>query len=138
MNNCIFCKIAAGDIPAHIIYEDDVVISFVDLSQATTGHVLIIPKTHVQDIFDLSDELAGEVFKRVPRIARAIEKAFPTIIGLNVVNNNREGAGQSVFHSHIHLIPRYEDDDFEIKFIDHSETADHAQIAEKIKEALAL
>lgn len=121
MEDCIFCKIANGEIPSYKVYEDEVVVAFLDLSQTTPGHTLVIPKQHCQDIFAYSADLAGEVFKRIPKIARALEKAFPEMEGLNIVNNNKELAYQSVFHSHFHLIPRYsKDDTFAIKFADHS------------------
>ncbi|MDR2834005.1 MAG: HIT family protein [Streptococcaceae bacterium] len=117
MDNCIFCKIIKRDIPSYKVYEDEIVYAFLDITQVTKGHTLIIPKEHVTDIFEINDTLAGQVFARVPKIARAIEKAFPDIQGLNIVNNNRELAYQSVFHSHIHLIPRFSvEDDFDITF----------------------
>ena len=101
MENCIFCKIAAGDVPSYKVYEDEVVYAFLDLSQVTKGHTLIIPKKHVTDIFEYDEELASAVFARI-------------------LNNNKELAYQSVFHSHIHLIPRYEKtDDFSVHFGDH-------------------
>jgi histidine triad (HIT) family protein len=125
MTDCIFCKIASHVIPSSKVYEDDEVYAFLDLSQTTKGHTLIIPKKHVADIFEYDEALAATIFTRVPKIARAIEKAFPDLQGLNVINNNREVAYQSVFHSHIHLIPRYSDeDDFSIHFSDNSNVYD--------------
>ena len=119
MTDCIFCKIISGEIPSYTVYEDDEVYAFLDLSQVTKGHTLVIPKKHVADIFDYDDDLAASLFARVPKIARALEKAFPDMQGLNLVNNNKELAYQSVFHSHIHLIPRYTtDDDFALTFKD--------------------
>lgn len=119
MTDCIFCKIINKEIPSYPVYEDDVVYAFLDITQTTKGHTLVIPKKHVTDIFDYDDQLASEVFARIPKIARAIEKAFPDVVGLNIVNNNREAAYQSVFHSHIHLIPRYgKKDDFSMTFAD--------------------
>lgn len=119
MTDCIFCKIINKEIPSYPVYEDDVVYAFLDITQTTKGHTLVIPKKHVTDIFDYDDQLASEVFARIPKIARAIEKAFPDVVGLNIVNNNREAAYQSVFHSHIHLIPRYgKEDDFSMTFAD--------------------
>ncbi|WP_225047000.1 HIT family protein [Lacticaseibacillus kribbianus] len=124
MTDCIFCKIIAGDIPSVKVYEDDDVLAFLDISQATPGHTLLVPKTHVADLFAYDTALAETVFARLPKIARAIKASDPRILGLNVLNNNGEVAYQSVFHSHIHLIPRYsEDDDFSIHFGDH--TADY-------------
>ncbi len=105
--NCVFCKIIAGDIPSYTVYEDEVVKAFLDISQVTEGHVLVIPKKHVASLFEYDANLAGEVFSRIPKIARAIQKSNPNIVGLNLMNNNGEVAYQSVFHSHFHLLPRY-------------------------------
>ncbi|QTM98624.1 HIT domain-containing protein [Sediminibacillus dalangtanensis] len=104
--DCIFCKIAAGEIPSAKVYEDEHVYAFLDLSQVTKGHTLIIPKKHAKNIYETPPEVAQELFKRVPKVANAIKEAFQPV-GLNLLNNNEEPAGQSVFHLHIHLIPRY-------------------------------
>lgn len=139
MTDCIFCKIINGEIPSYKVYEDEVVYAFLDLSQVTKGHTLVVPKQHVNDIFEYDEELAAAVFSRIPKIARALEKAFPDAQGLNIINNNKELAYQSVFHSHIHLIPRYsKEDDFSIHFGDHSQQysqEDMQQIADTVKEA---
>ena len=117
MTDCIFCKIINQEIPSYKVYEDDKVYAFLDITQVTKGHTLLVPKEHVADIFEYEPALAGEVFARVPKVARALEKAFPQMQGLNIINNNKELAYQSVFHSHIHLIPRYgKTDDFSIHF----------------------
>ncbi|MDU5334459.1 HIT family protein [Enterococcus sp.] len=138
MENCIFCKIIDQEIPSYKIYEDDKVYAFLDISQATKGHTLVVPKQHVNDIFEYDEDLAADVFARIPKIARAIEKAFPELEGLNILNNNKELAYQSVFHSHVHLIPRYsKKDDFSIHFGNHTDqqTPEEMQaIADKIKE----
>ena len=102
--DCIFCKIVDGEIPSYKVYEDEVVLAFLDITQGTKGHTLVIPKKHVQNVYELDEEIASELFKRVPKIARAIKEAFHPI-GLNIVNNNDKPL-QSVFHYHIHLIPR--------------------------------
>lgn len=121
MDDCIFCKIIKGEIPSYTVYEDDVVKAFLDISQVTPGHTLMVPKKHVQDIFAYDDELAQAVFARLPKVARAIKASNPNIKGMNILNNNGKVAYQSVFHSHIHLIPRYgSDDGFAMKFTDHS------------------
>lgn len=121
MNDCIFCKIIKGEIPSYTVYEDDVVKAFLDISQVTPGHTLMVPKKHVQDIFAYDDELAQAVFARLPKVARAIKASNPDIKGMNILNNNGKVAYQSVFHSHIHLIPRYgSNDGFGMKFEDHS------------------
>ena len=113
--------IVAGDIPAYKVYEDDDVLAFLDLSQVTPGHTLVVPKTHVADIFEYDEALAARVLSKLPKIARAIKASDENIIGLNILSNNGEAAGQSVFHSHFHLIPRYANDGFDIPMPDHSE-----------------
>ncbi|KRK94864.1 diadenosine tetraphosphate (Ap4A) hydrolase [Levilactobacillus acidifarinae DSM 19394] len=139
-DDCIFCKILKGDIPSYTVYEDNIVKAFLDISQGTPGHTLVIPKTHVQDIFAYDTDLAAAVFARIPKIARAVKAADPTIIGMNIVNNNGKVAYQSVFHSHFHLVPRYsDDDDFKMIFKDNSGNytpAKYAAIQAQIKAQL--
>lgn len=126
-DNCIFCKIIKGEIPSYTVYEDDEVKAFLDISQGTPGHTLVIPKTHVPDIFAYDEDLAQRVFARIPKIARAVRDSNPAIIAMNIVNNNGEVAYQSVFHSHFHLVPRYSDhDDFKMIFKDNSSQYDDA------------
>ncbi|WP_251548031.1 HIT family protein [Limosilactobacillus caecicola] len=128
MTDCVFCKIINGEIPSYTVYEDDVVKAFLDISQGTPGHTLVVPKKHVKDIFAYDDELAAAVFSRLPKIARAIKASNPNIVGMNILNNNGEVAYQSVFHSHIHLIPRYSTkDSFSINFTDNSAQYDEAK-----------
>ncbi|MBB2481199.1 HIT family protein [Bacillus sp. APMAM] len=106
MSDCIFCKIINGELPSAKVYEDEHVFAFLDLSQVTKGHTLVIPKIHKKNVFELTPEIAGNVFKAVPKIANALNAAYEPI-GMNLLQNNGEFAGQSVFHFHIHLIPRY-------------------------------
>ncbi|MEJ9211500.1 HIT family protein [Bacillus smithii] len=106
MSDCIFCKIMNGEIPSAKVYEDENVFAFLDISQVTKGHTLVIPKIHKKNLFELTPEIAGSLFQAVPKIANAIQDAYQPI-GLNLLNNNGEAAGQSVFHFHIHLLPRY-------------------------------
>lgn len=108
--DCIFCKIAAGEIPSAKVYEDDDVLAFLDISQVTKGHTLVIPKIHAKNIYETPEDVAGKLFSRVPGIANAIRDAFKPI-GLNLLNNNEAPADQSVFHLHLHLIPRYGEGD---------------------------
>lgn len=120
--NCVFCKIITGDIPSYTVYEDDVVKAFLDISQVTPGHTLVVPKKHVPDLFAYDSQLAVDVFSRIPKIATAIKASNPDIKAMNVVNNNGELAYQSVFHSHFHLIPRYtKDDGFSMTFTDNTD-----------------
>lgn len=131
MENCIFCKIINHEIPSYKIYEDDTVYAFLDISQATKGHTLLIPKKHVTDIFEYDSDLAAEVFARIPKIAQALEKAFSDMEGLNIVNNNKELAYQSVFHSHVHLIPRYsKEDGFSMRFANNQDNYTQEELQE--------
>jgi len=111
MADCIFCKIRDGEIPSRKVYEDDHVFAILDTSQVTPGHTLLIPKTHVRNIYDYDEELASRVFAAVPKVSRALRDFDDDVNGLNVLVNNEEIASQTVFHSHIHLLPRYTDDD---------------------------
>ncbi len=106
----IFTKIINREIPSKIIYEDDQVIAFLDISQATPGHSLVVTKKEYRNIFELPEEVASHIFKVVVKIAKAINFSLKPK-GLNILNNNEETAGQTVFHYHIHLIPRYDDSD---------------------------
>ena len=139
MEDCIFCKIINGEIPSYKIYEDEIVYAFLDITQVTPGHTLVVPKKHAKDIFEYDEELASQVFARIPKIARALEKAYPDMQGLNIINNNREVAYQSVFHSHIHLIPRFSPhDDFSMHFGYHQDQYNPTlmeAIAKRIRES---
>lgn len=139
VENCIFCKIVNGDIPSAKVYEDEKVLAFIDISQVTKGHTLIIPKAHQENIFELEPEIGAHLFSVVPKIANAIKKQFNPL-GLNIVNNNGEAAGQTVFHYHIHLIPRYgEGDGFGAVWKDHSsqyKPEELQEIAKTIREGL--
>jgi histidine triad (HIT) family protein len=134
----IFEKIIAREIPAHIVYEDESVISFLDISQATLGHTLVVPKKAYANIFDMPDDLLAHTIKITKKISEACKKAFP-LQGLNILSNNGEVAGQTVFHFHFHVIPRYETSDVSFKFTNHmNETSkeDYKKRALQIKEAL--
>ncbi|WP_077297214.1 HIT family protein [Virgibacillus pantothenticus] len=104
--DCIFCKIVNQEIPSAKVYEDEHVYAFLDISQVTKGHTLIIPKVHVKNIYETPSDVAAALFSRVPKIANAIKAAYQPI-GMNLLNNNEKPADQSVFHLHIHLLPRY-------------------------------
>lgn len=122
MEETIFHKIIKKEVPSYKVYEDDKVYAFLDITQATKGHTLVIPKNFKKDIFEYDSQTAADVFSRIPKITRAMERAFPDMKGINIVNNNREDAYQSVFYSHIHLIPRYSlnKDGFSLRFDDNS------------------
>ncbi|WP_010306995.1 HIT family protein [Kurthia senegalensis] len=110
MSDCLFCKIIAGEIPSTKIYEDEHVFAFMDIGPLTKGHTLLIPKEHAANVFEMSEEVASHLFSVAPKIANAIKTAFNPV-GMNLLNNNGEAAGQSVFHFHLHFIPRYDETD---------------------------
>lgn len=133
MEHCIFCKITNGEIPSAKVYEDEHVYAFLDISQVTKGHTLVIPKIHKENIFELDAEMAGPLFQSVKKVADALQAAFSPK-GLNLLNNNGETAGQTVFHYHIHLIPRYgSEDGFHPVFKENSEKLDLADISAAIQ-----
>ena len=108
--DCIFCKIAAGEIPSRKIYEDKDLIAIMDLSPTSKGHSLIIPKEHYTNIYDIDEEIAGKVMKTAKKLATKMTVAL-NCDGFNLLQNNGETAGQTMFHFHMHLIPRYKDAD---------------------------
>ncbi len=108
-DNCIFCKLANGEIPTRSIYQDDTFNVILDADPATKGHALILPKDHYANLFELPDEVAAKAFVLAKKLA-AVMKERLHADGLNLVQNNGEIAGQTVFHFHLHLIPRYEND----------------------------
>ena len=107
--NCIFCKIAAGEIPSTTLYEDQDFRVILDLGPASKGHALILPKEHYANIYEIPDELAAKAIILAKKMAGIMTRAL-NCDGFNIVQNNGEPAGQTVFHFHMHLIPRYEDD----------------------------
>lgn len=110
MENCIFCKIIAGEIPSATIYEDEDFKVILDISPAAKGHALILPKQHYANLYELPDELCGKVMKLAKKLATHMTDKL-NCDGFNLVQNNGEVAGQTVFHFHLHLIPRYKDGD---------------------------
>lgn len=107
--DCLFCKIIAGDIPSAKVYEDEHVYAFLDISQVAKGHTLVIPKTHTKNLYDTPEDVAANLFKVVPKIANAIKDTYGAV-GMNLLNNNEAEANQQVFHLHLHLLPKYQDD----------------------------
>lgn len=107
--NCIFCKIANGEIPSRTLYEDGDFRVILDLGPATRGHALILPKEHAANLFELPEKTAGNAMILAKKMAARMKEKL-NCDGFNVIQNNGEVAGQTVFHFHIHLIPRYEDD----------------------------
>lgn len=108
--NCIFCKIANGEIPAATLYEDEEFRVILDLAPATKGHALILPKNHYANLYEMDEEVAARAFKLAKKMVITMTEVLGCD-GYNVVQNNGEAAGQTVFHFHMHLIPRYKNDD---------------------------
>lgn len=113
-DNCIFCKIANGEIPSATLYEDEDFRVILDLGPASKGHALILPKEHAANLYELHDELASKAMIVAKKVGTVLAKGLKCD-GLNVVQNNGEAAGQTVFHFHMHLIPRYEGDQEQVK-----------------------
>lgn len=106
--NCIFCKIANGEIPSRTLYEDDMFKVILDVGPASKGHALVLPKEHADDLYDLPDETAAKLMAVTKRIAAQLTEKLGCD-GLNLVQNNGEAAGQTVHHFHMHIIPRYQE-----------------------------
>lgn len=107
--NCIFCKLANGDIPTYALYENEDFKVIFDAGPATLGHALILPKSHAENVFEMDDELLGKAHVLAKQMAAVLMEVFEAD-GINILQNNYPAAGQSVFHYHIHLIPRKEND----------------------------
>lgn len=126
VDNCIFCKIANGEIPTATLYEDEDFRVILDLGPASKGHALILPKVHAANLFELPDEVAGKALILAKKIAAVLKEGLHAD-GINLVQNNGEAAGQTVFHFHMHLIPRYENDTVNIKWTPGTLTEDAKQ-----------
>ena len=132
MEGCIFCKIVDGKIPAAKIYEDDKVISFLDIMPANKGHCLIVPKKHSETLLEISDEDLAAVIKAAKKVAKALSLSLGA--AFNIVMNNGKEAGQVVSHSHVHIIPRFQKDRLRIKWSHLKYEGDEIkEYAEKIK-----
>lgn len=133
-DNCIFCKIANGEIPSATIYEDENFRAILDLGPASKGHALLLPKEHYADLFALPDETAEKVLP----VAKKIVSRMKDVLGCdgyNLVQNNGECAGQTVFHFHMHMIPRYKDDKVGLGWkMGELSDADRDEILAKLKE----
>lgn len=115
MDSCIFCKIIQGEIPSYTLYEDENVKVILDIAPAAKGHAVLLVKEHVANLFELDAELAAKVFSVVPKVAAALKEELGCD-GMNILQNNGVAAGQTVFHLHIHFIPRWDNDAVNIKW----------------------
>ena len=121
--DCIFCKIAQGEIPSKTLFENEDFRVIFDISPASKGHVIILPKVHAANIYELPEELVGKAFILAKKVATVLKEVLQCD-GINIVQNNGEAAGQTVFHLHVHVIPRYKDDSVKITWV--QGTADSA------------
>lgn len=113
MADCVFCRIVAKQIPASVVLEDDATLAFMDLGQVNPGHVLVACKAHAENVYGLDDAQAAAVFRAAARVARAVRDAFNPP-GLSIYQANGKAAGQTVFHFHLHVLPRHEDDGMQL------------------------
>ena len=131
--NCIFCKIAAGEIPSATLYEDDDFRVILDLGPASKGHALILPKNHYRNLYDIDDEVASKAILLAKKMITKLTDVL-NCDGYNIVQNNEEAAGQTVFHFHMHMIPRYKNDNVGLGWhVDELSEADKNEILEKLK-----
>ncbi len=133
MEECIFCKIVRNEVPSFKIYEDENTIAFLDINPASLGHVLVVPKKHVENVFDAEEETIKNVFAVAKKIACVIsERLKPQ--GINILQNNGRQAGQIVQHFHVHIIPRYENDQIVFAFPrKQMSEQEFKELAEKLK-----
>lgn len=130
-NNCIFCAIAAGENPSFKLYEDDLVLAYLDINPFTRGHALVIPKAHSEGLLDTDEHTLAEVIARVKKVAAHLKAALPCD-GFNILQNNGEAAGQTVRHLHFHIVPRYGSEP--IAFESHAGNMDELKaLAERIR-----
>lgn len=133
---CVFCKIIRNELPSIRVYEDEDTVALLTIEPVTTGHTLVMPKQHVANVFDATPETWATVQETVRKVAVAVEKGMDAD-GVNINNNNREHAGQSVDHIHIHVIPRFKGDGIKL-WPQHQRREDEGEpVAEKIRKALS-
>ena len=130
-NNCVFCAIAANEIPSFKVYEDDLVLAYLDINPFSKGHTLVIPKEHSSGLLDTSDETLAALVARVKKVASHLKATHPCD-GFNILQNNGEAAGQTVMHIHFHIVPRYGKE--EISFVSQKGDMDELKsLADRIR-----
>ncbi len=135
--DCIFCKIIAGELPGEIVDSDERTVAFMDINPATRGHALVIPRAHSRDLIEITDEDLEATNVAARRLAARIDETLKPD-GFNVLNCCRPAAWQTVFHFHVHVIPRYDDDPLKLPWIPRgADTAEIARVAGEIREAAA-
>ena len=134
MSDCIFCNIVSGELPTRKVYESDTVLAFLDIGPVAKGHTLVVPKAHSTNIFDISPKDWHEVTEAARTLATALDTAL-NADGVNIMMNNREQAGQTVHHPHVHLIPRFKGDGFTLWPHGSYKDGEAEEVAEKIRSA---
>jgi histidine triad (HIT) family protein len=132
--DCLFCGIVAGDVPGQIVDSDEHTVAFMDINPATRGHALVVPRRHSVDLMDVSDEDLGHTMLAARRLARRIDEVLKPD-GFNLLNSCRPAAWQTIFHFHIHVIPRYEDDPLKLPWVPGPGDADEiAAVADRLRD----
>jgi histidine triad (HIT) family protein len=135
MNDCIFCQIVRGELPSYKVYENDQILAFLDINPVNPGHTLVVPKKHAPDVFEIEESEWHAVMRGVRTISIALEKTLHPV-GINLAMNNRSGAGQVVFHAHVHVIPRFPHDGHELWDGKPYPEGHAEEVADKIREGL--
>ena len=132
-SDCLFCGIVAGDVPGQIVDSDEHTVAFMDINPATKGHALVVPREHSTDLMDISDEDLERTMIAARRLARRMDEVLEPD-GFNILNSCRPAAWQTVFHFHVHVVPRYDDDPLELPWVPSEGDPDAiAAVAERIK-----
>jgi histidine triad (HIT) family protein len=136
MDDCLFCKIVKGEIPCVKVFEDDNALAFLDIHPNNPGHTLVIPKQHCRNILDITEETLSHLTPAIKKVSHAVYEGMEAV-GLNISINNEEPAGQIIFHSHIHIIPRFKNDKLRgwTRNVGYKD-GEMEEVAEKIKKAL--
>lgn len=133
-DDCLFCKIIEGEIDSYRVFENDSAFAFLDANPATRGHTLVVPKEHAETLTDLSASSTGKLFESVREVAEAVEEAMEPA-GFNLMQNNGKEANQEIGHAHVHIIPRYKDDNIDYEVENGSlDEQDPEKITDKIRE----
>jgi histidine triad (HIT) family protein len=131
--DCIFCKIVAGELPATVIAEDDHTVAFMDISPATRGHALVVPREHAEDLLSIEAEELGHVMHAAQRVAGRAKEVLGAD-GVNLLNSTGAAAWQTVFHFHVHVIPRYDDDPLKLPWIpEEGDTDEIKRVGEELR-----
>jgi histidine triad (HIT) family protein len=136
-SECLFCGIVAGEIPGQIVDSDDHTVAFMDINPATRGHALVVPRNHSADLMEIADEDLERTMLAARRLARRMDAVLEPD-GFNIINSCREAAWQTVFHFHVHVIPRYRDDPLELPWQpEEGDAGEIAAVADRLREGAA-